>query len=84
MNEPYTGIGINPDGPDLPLGFGMRLAESPEAVKNYAAMSKDEQTRLIKYIQGGSTGDDAARRISAALNGLQSNNLNTIFEGTGN
>jgi len=76
MSDTYTGIGINPDGPDLPLGFGMRLAESSEAVKNYAAMNKDEQTRLIKYIQGGETGDEAARRIAAALNGLQSNDLN--------
>lgn len=32
---------------DLPMGFGMALAQNPEAMNRFAALSDEEQRRIV-------------------------------------
>ena len=70
MNNTYIGTGINPDGKDLPLGFGMQLAQNADAMSAFAALPQDEKDRVIDYIQSGSDGGDAKHRIASAIENL--------------
>ena len=66
----FIGIGTNPDGPDLPLGLGMELAQNPKAMNAFGAMTKAEKAAMIRHIQGATTGEDAKARITGAVNQL--------------
>ncbi|MGI6150438.1 MAG: hypothetical protein ACOYIR_00565 [Christensenellales bacterium] len=66
-NETFIGTGINPDGPDLPLGFGMHLAQDAKALETFGRMTNAQKSEVIGYIQGATTGDDAKRRIAEAV-----------------
>ena len=77
-HEPFIGIGHNPDGPDLPLGFGMQLAQEPRAVETFGRLSKDERAKVIRYIQAATSGPDARERIAVTVEGLKNNNMNNI------
>ena len=35
---------------DLPLGFGMALAQQPDAMKKFSNMTEDEQNRILSKI----------------------------------
>lgn len=35
---------------DLPLGFGMALAQQPDAMKKFSNMTEDEQNRILPEI----------------------------------
>lgn len=35
---------------DLPLGFGMALAQQPDAMKKFSNMTEDEQNRILAEI----------------------------------
>ena len=35
---------------DLPLGFGMALAQQPDAMKKFSNMTDDEQNRILSEI----------------------------------
>lgn len=69
-NSTFIGTGINPDGPDLPLGLGMQLAQDPKALDTFGRLTNEQKSVLIGYIQGAATGDDAKRRLAEALNML--------------
>lgn len=66
----FIGTGKNPDGPDLPLGLGMELAQNPKAMNAFGSMTKEEKESLIRHIQGAVTGEDAKNRISDAIESL--------------
>ncbi|MGL4343577.1 MAG: YdeI/OmpD-associated family protein, partial [Cellulosilyticaceae bacterium] len=51
----------------LPLGLTMSLAEDMEAMEYFAALPKTEQERLIEYIKGSQTGDEARKRIDEVV-----------------
>lgn len=68
--EPFNLLGNNTDGPDLPLGLGMGLAQSPRAMEAFGRMSKEQRAALISHIQGAATGDDAKNRIAEAIQQL--------------
>ena len=68
----FIGIGANPDGPDLPLGLGMELAQNPNAMNTFGSMTKAQKTALIGRIQGAATGEDAKARITEAIRQLSS------------
>ncbi len=74
MNEDNTFIGMgrnpNPNVPDIPVGFGMELMQNSDARANFESLSDGEKTRLIAYIQGGVTGDEAKQRIYTAIDKL--------------
>ena len=74
MNHTDSFIGVgknpNPNVPDIPLGFGMELAQNPAAMTAYGSLSDAEKTRMIGHIQASATGDDAKERIRQAVNQL--------------
>ena len=74
-NSPFIGIGHNPEGPDLPLGLGMRLAQDPRAMDTFGTLSEGQKAQVIGYIQGGATGDDALQRLETAVNSLRDGHL---------
>ena len=78
-NRPFIGMGSNPDGPDLPLGLGMRLEEEPEATSNYGRLTQEQQAAVVRYIQACTTGEDAQNRIEHAVQCLKENDFGRIF-----
>lgn len=78
---PFLGTGRNPEGPDLPLGFGMLLAQEPEAVTRYGQLTNEQKSSVIRYIQSGVTGEDAKNRIANAVYGLRDGNMSFLNGG---
>ncbi len=72
-NSPFIGIGHNPEGPDLPLGLGMQLAQEPAAMNTFGQLSQGEKTALISYIQSCTSGEDAQNRIADVIHQLRNN-----------
>lgn len=70
MDNNFIGVGRNPDGPDIPLGLGMQLAQHPKAMTSFGKMTKKQKEDMIRNIQSAVTGEDAERRIINAVNGL--------------
>jgi len=66
----FIGIGHNPDGPDLPEGLGMRLAQDPGAMKTFGSMSNEQKAAMIGYIRGALTGEEAESRMTDAVSRL--------------
>ena len=77
-NKPFIGVGHNPEGPDLPLGFGMLLAQEPQAIARYGGLTNEQKANVIHYIQSGATGEDAKNRIATAVYGLRDGNTNFL------
>ena len=71
--QPFIGIGHNPEGPDLPLGFGMQLAQDPDAVASFGRLSQDDRSKVIQYVQSAATGPEAKDRVRWAVEGLKRN-----------
>lgn len=59
----------------MPLGFGMRLAQSPKAVDAYGSLNRQNKAKVVQYIQKATTGDAALERINTAVNSLTENDL---------
>ena len=70
-NAPFVGIGKNPDGKDLPLGFGMQLAQTPEAMSTYGSLTQKQKDSIVDYIQGCTSSADARGRIDEVIRGLK-------------
>ena len=77
--EVFIGIGHNPDGPDLPMGLGMQLAQEPKALQAYGNLSHSEKEALINYIQSSTTGDDAKNRIMESISRLKNGPGDSFF-----
>ena len=71
MNTPFIGVGKNPEGKDLPLGLGMRLAQTPEAMDTYGQLSQGQRDLIVEYIKGCTSSEDARKRISEVVMGLK-------------
>jgi len=69
-HQTFIGTGHNPDGPDLPLGLGMQLAQNPQAMQAFGRMSNAQKSELIAYVQGAATGNDAKARMREVLRRL--------------
>jgi len=65
-----TGRNPNPNVPDIPLGFGMELAQNSAAMTEFGRLSDYEKTEIIKRIQAVNTGDEAKERIAEEVNRL--------------
>ena len=74
-NSPFIGIGHNPEGVDLPLGLGMRLAQEPRAMDTFGSLDEEQKAQVVGYIQSGATGDDARELIETAINSLRDGQL---------
>lgn len=70
-NSTFIGTGHNPDGPDLPVGLGMLLAQEPKAMQAFATMTNTQKESLIAQIQGGATGEEAKARVMQAVQQLK-------------
>lgn len=70
--ENFIGIGKNPNSnvPDIPLGLGMELAQSPQAMDAFGRLTNEQKTQMIRHIQASTTGDEAKERITQAVNSL--------------
>jgi len=75
MNEPFIGMGKAPDGIDLPLGLSQGLSAHPRAAETFGQMSTLEKKAAIQYVQSGTSGADAKRRIASALNQLENGQM---------
>ncbi|MCL2034916.1 MAG: YdeI/OmpD-associated family protein [Oscillospiraceae bacterium] len=71
----FIGTGHNPDGPDLPLGLGMQLAQNPKAMKAFGKMTNMEKSKMIAHIQASKTGDEAKTRLAQAVHDLGENKI---------
>ena len=71
----FIGIGHNPEGPDLPLGLGMRLAQDPQAMDTFSNMNNEQKTALISYLQRSNTGEEALDRMASAVKLLHNNHV---------
>ena len=69
----FIGVGPNPEGPDLPLGLGMQLAQNPKAMAVFGKMSKAEKAALVRHVQSAITGEGAESLMEDAINQLSEN-----------
>lgn len=67
----FVGMGNNPNGPDLPLGFGMQMEGTPRALETYAGLTREEKESVIRYVQSGTTGEEALEKITSAVKKLE-------------
>lgn len=73
--EPFIGTGHNPEGPDMPMGFGMLLAQDPQAVETYGKLDDRDKAAVIEYVQDVKTGGEAKAHIKNALNNLHNGQM---------
>lgn len=66
-NDVFIGTGHNPDGMDLPVGFGMQLAQVPHAIEAYGRLSDTQKRAVIHYVQSGTTGEEAESLVMGAV-----------------
>jgi len=71
----FIGTGKNPDGPDIPLGLGMQLAQSPKAMATYGKMTNPQKRELIRQIQSAPTGDAARAKVDGAISQLEQGHI---------
>lgn len=70
-NNVFVGEGHNPNGPDIPLGFGMLLEGEPVAKANFGSLSNTQKEGLINYMQQAKTGEDSQFRVVNAVQKLK-------------
>ena len=71
MSKPFIGMGKAPDGVDIPLGLSMGLSMHPRAMDTFGRMSPQEKNAAIQYVQSGTTGADAKRRVENAIQQME-------------
>jgi hypothetical protein len=49
---------------DLPLGFGMALAQHPDAMKKFADMSDSEQAQILSQIHNINSKEEMQQFVS--------------------
>ncbi|MEA4824041.1 MAG: hypothetical protein VB111_08005 [Clostridiaceae bacterium] len=65
MPEPAPGAAT-----DMPLGLGIRIAQDPRATEAFAMLPEESRKRLILYVEGAATGDEALERVRNAVSAL--------------
>lgn len=54
---------------DLPLGFGMTLAQNENAMKNFEAMTEAQKEEIIKRTHDVNSKDEMQRLVNSISNG---------------
>lgn len=54
---------------DLPLGFGMALAQNENAMKNFEAMTEAQKEEIIKRTHDVNSKDEMQRLVNSISNG---------------
>lgn len=62
------------DYSDIPIGFNMELAQDKDALIYFGTLSSTQQDKVINYIQGSNTGEEAKHRVINAVKELGKNN----------
>lgn len=81
-NNVFIGQGHNPNGPDIPLGFGMLLEGEPVAKANFGSLSNAQKVELINYMQQAKTGEDSEFRVINAVQKLKNHQENELINKT--
>lgn len=55
---------------ELPIGLGMRLMQDRTAMDRYTALPDTEKKRILSYVEGGATGDEAEQRVASTVKSL--------------
>jgi hypothetical protein len=61
------------DFPDMPVGLGMSLAQNNKAFSYFGSLSESDKAKVINYVKGSSTGEQAKSRVQDAVNMLSEN-----------
>lgn len=64
---------------NVPVGFTMNLAQSPQALNYYSNLSEEERNKINNYIESSTSGNEAKKRIENVISNLENNHLNTLF-----
>ncbi len=80
-NKAFIGMGHNPNPRvhDIPVGFGMELMMNADARSAFEKLGDEQKNRLISYIQGGVTGDDAKHRVLTAVDSLAKGTVSNLI-----
>ena len=54
---------------DLPLGFGMTLAQNENAMENFEAMTESQKEEIIKRTHDVNSKDEMQRLVNSISNG---------------
>lgn len=68
-NEPN-----DPEALDLPLGFGMQLAQDPRAMEAFGRMPQEKKQQMLRQMKDAPTGEEAKARIEGAVEQLHQDN----------
>ncbi|MEA5012295.1 MAG: hypothetical protein VB100_11345 [Angelakisella sp.] len=63
---------------DIPLGLGMSLAQNLDAMTNFGRLSKEQQQKIIAYVQCGATGEETKARIENAVSCLSAGSYDFV------
>ena len=55
---------------ELPIGLGMRMMKDRTAMDRFTALPDAEKARILRYVEGGATGDEAERRVAHTVKSL--------------
>lgn len=59
------------DPSSLPIGFGMSLAQHPNALSHFAQLTDQQKQQIVNEIQTSQTGGEAKARIETAIQRLE-------------
>ena len=57
-------------GIDMPIGLGMLLMEDQIAFSRFGTMSPEEKKQVLSFVESGTDGEDAKRRINHTVKSL--------------
>ncbi len=57
-------------GSDMPIGLGMLLMADQVAFNRFGALTPEEKKSILQFVESGSDGDDAKRRIEHTVKSL--------------
>lgn len=77
-NNSLTGSNSNAKEPELPIGFGMRLAQEPEAMQAYSSLSNTQKREVIHYMQAAATGKDSEYRVMSSVEKLKNKQITDL------
>ena len=60
---------------ELPIGLGMRLMQDRTAMDRYTALPDAEKKRILSFVEGSSTGEDAEERVANTVKSLHDGTL---------
>lgn len=60
---------------ELPVGLAMQLAQEPAAMTAFGRLTPAQMETVVRFVQSGTTGEDAKMRVDAAVERLRQGDL---------